>query len=401
MKPATPQDPIVIVSAVRTPIGALLGELSGQAAWQLGAIAISAALARAGVPADEIDEVLMGNVLSAGQGQGPARQAARQAGLPDAVGAFAINKVCGSGMRAAMLAHDMLRSNSADVLVAGGMESMSNAPHLAHVRPGIKAGSTTFFDHMSLDGLEDAYERSRPMGLFGEDCAARYGLSRDALDGFAIASAERARRAAEDGSFEWEIAPVMLGGKTLGGNPAATMARDERPSKLKVDKIPALKPSFKADGVITAASSSANADGAAALVMMRESTAVQRRLAPIARIVGHAVHAQSPEWFTTAPVGAVRRLLDTVGWRAYQVDLWEVNEAFAAVPMALMHELDVAHDVVNVHGGACALGHPIGTSGARIVVTLLGALRQRRLKRGVATVCIGGGEATAVAVEMC
>lgn len=396
MPSSTAQDPIVIVSAARTPIGALLGELSGQAAWQLGAAAISAALERAGVPGDAVSEVLMGNVLSAGQGQGPARQAARHAGLPDAVGAFSVNKVCGSGMRAVMLAHDMLRSRSAEVLVAGGMESMSNAPHLAHVRSGIKAGSTTFFDHMSLDGLEDAYERSRPMGLFGEDCAAKYGLSREALDVFAIASAERARHAGEDGSFEWEIAPLSLGGKG-----AATVARDERPAKLKTEKIPALKPSFKADGVITAASSSSNADGAAALVMMRESTAVERRLAPIARIAGHAVHAQSPQWFTTAPVGAARRLLEQVGWRAYQVDLWEVNEAFAAVPMALMHELDVAHDTVNVHGGACALGHPIGASGARIIVTLLGALRQRRCKRGVATVCIGGGEATAIALEMC
>jgi acetyl-CoA C-acetyltransferase len=389
-------DPVVIVSAARTPIGALLGELSGRSAWELGAVAISAALQRAGAPRDAVDEVLMSNVLTAGQGQAPARQAARRAGLPDATGAITLNKVCGGGMRAAMLAHDMLLAGSAGLLVAGGMESMSNAPHLAHVRGGVKAGATTLFDHMTLDGLEDAYEPGKPMGLFGEECAQKYGFTREALDSFAIASVERARQANESGAFDWELAPVAV----RGGPDSAVVSRDERPFKLKPEKIPMLKPAFKKDGVITAASSSSNCDGAAALVLMRESAARRQGLAPLARIVGHAVHAQEPRWFTTAPVDAIRKLLHKISWRTEQVDLWEVNEAFAAVPMAVMHEFGIAHEVMNVHGGACALGHPIGASGARIVVTLLGALRQRGLKRGVAAVCIGGGEATAMAVEL-
>ncbi|MED5621094.1 acetyl-CoA C-acyltransferase [Ideonella sp. BN130291] len=387
---------VVIVSAARTPLGGLLGDLAGLPAWELGAAAIAAAVQRAGVPRDSIDEVLMGNCLMAGQGQAPARQAARRAGLPDATGAVTLSKVCGAGMRAAMFAHDMLLAGSADVLVAGGMESMSNAPHLAHIRKGVKAGSTSLLDHMAYDGLEDAYEPGKPMGLFGEECALRYGFSREAMDRFAIASVERSQRANEDGSFEWEIAPVPL----KGGAGSVLMSRDERPFKLKVDKIPSLKPAFREDGRITAASSSSNADGAAALVLMRESDAQRQSLAPLARIVAHSVHAQEPRWFTTAPIGAIHKLLDRAGWSSGEVDLWEVNEAFAAVPMAVMHEFKLGIEQMNVHGGACALGHPIGASGARIVVTLLGALRQRGLKRGVASLCIGGGEATAMALEL-
>ena len=386
-------DPIVIASAVRTPLGALLGELSGVPAWELGALAIRAAVQRAGVPADAVAEVVMGNVLTAGQGQAPARQAALAAGLPDAAGAVTLNKVCGSGMRAAMLAHDMLLAGSAEVLVAGGMESMSLAPHLAHMRAGHKAGHVTLYDHMALDGLEDAYERGKVMGLFGEDCAAAYGFGRDAMDGYAVASAERARRANEDGSFDWELTPVVANGRTLLGH-------DERPARLKPEKIPHLPAAFRPDGALTAASSSANADGAAAMVLMRASTAGRLGVTPLARVAGHAVHAQEPRWFTTAPVGAVGKLLQRTGWRAGEVDLWEINEAFAAVPMAVMREYRVPHEAMNVHGGACALGHPIGASGARILVTLLGALRQRGLRRGVASLCIGGGEATAMAVEL-
>jgi acetyl-CoA C-acetyltransferase len=389
-------DPVVIVSAARTPIGALLGELSGLQAWELGAVAIAAAVQRAGVPRDAVDEVLMGNVLVAGQGQAPARQAARRAGLPDAVGAVTLNKVCGSGMRAAMFAHDMLLAGSAEVMVAGGMESMSNAPHLAYVRKGVKAGSTTLFDHMALDGLEDAYEPGKPMGLFGEACAAKYGFDRESQDRFAIASVQRSQQATESGAFDWELAPVAV----TAAKGTAIVSRDERPFKLQVEKIPSLKPAFKPDGTITAASSSSNCDGAAAMVLVRESTARRMGLQPLARIVAHAVHSQEPQWFTTAPVGAVRKLLPKAGWRADQVELWEVNEAFAAVSMAVRQEFGIDPDRLNAHGGACALGHPIGASGARIVVTLLGALRQRGLKRGVATLCIGGGEATAMAVEM-
>ncbi|GAP35823.1 acetyl-CoA C-acyltransferase [Piscinibacter sakaiensis] len=395
-------DPIVIVSAARTPIGGLLGDFAALPAHQLGAVAIRAAVERAGVPGDAVDEVLMGNCLMAGQGQAPARQAALGAGLPTSAGAVTLSKMCGSGMRAMMFAHDMLAAGSADVVVAGGMESMTNAPHLSFVRKGVKYGVTQFYDHMALDGLEDAYEKlpggvGKAMGVFAEECVAKYQFSREAMDAFAIASTERSQRANEDGSFDWEIAPVTLPGK---GGAAAVVTRDEQPFKARLDKIPGLKPAFTKDGRITAATSSSISDGAAALVLMRESVALKRGLSPVARITGHAVHAQAPNWFTTAPVGAIDKLLRQAGWQAGEVDLWEVNEAFAAVTMAAMAEFKLPHEIVNVHGGACALGHPIGASGARIVVTLLGALRRRGLKRGVAALCIGGGEATALGVEL-
>jgi acetyl-CoA C-acetyltransferase len=389
-------DPIVIVSAARTPIGGLLGELSSLPAYQLGAAAIKAAVERAGVPGDAVNEVLMGNCLMAGQGQAPARQAALGAGLPQSAGAVTLSKMCGSGMRAMMFAHDMLRSESADVVVAGGMESMSNAPHLMFARKGVRYGAAQLFDHMALDGLEDAYDRGRAMGVFAEDCVAKYGFTREAQDAFAIASTQRAKVANEDGSFAWELAPVTLAAK--GGDTVVRL--DEQPFKAKLDKIPGLKPAFKKDGTITAANASSISDGAAALVLMRASTAAQRGCTPVARIVAHAVHAQAPAWFATAPAGAISKVLAQAGWAAKDVDLWEVNEAFAAVTMAAMAEFKLPHEIVNVHGGACALGHPIGASGARIVVTLLGALRRRGLKRGVAALCIGGGEATALAVEL-
>ncbi len=389
-------DPIVIVSAARTPIGGLLGDFSSLAAWELGAAAIRAAVERAGVPGDAINEVLFGNCLMAGQGQAPARQAMRKAGLPDSTGAVTLTKMCGSGMRAAMFAHDMLAAGSADVMVAGGMESMTNAPHLMFARKGIKYGAAQLFDHMAMDGLEDAYERGKAMGVFAEQCVVKYGFTREAQDAFAIASTTRAKLANENGSFDWEMAPV-----TLQGRQGETVIKfDEQPFKAKLDKIAGLKPAFKKDGTITAANASSISDGAAALVLMRESTARQHGCTPIARIVAHAVHAQEPQWFATAPAGAINKVLKKAGWDAKSVNLWEVNEAFAAVTMAAMHEFQLPHEIVNVHGGACALGHPIGASGARIVVTLLGALKQRGLKRGVAALCIGGGEATAMAVEM-
>ncbi|MCU0928856.1 MAG: acetyl-CoA C-acyltransferase [Burkholderiaceae bacterium] len=389
-------DPIVIVSAARTPIAGLLGDFASLQAWELGAVAVKAAVERAGVPGDAVDEVLLGNCLMAGQGQAPARQAMRKAGLPDSTGAVTLTKMCGSGMRAMMFAHDMLAAGSANVIVAGGMESMTNAPHLVFARKGVKYGATQLFDHMALDGLEDAYDRGKAMGVFAEQCVAKYQFSREAQDAFAIASTTRSKQANEDGSFDWEIAPVALPGK--GGE--TLVKHDEQPFKAKLDKIPGLKPAFKKDGTITAANASSISDGAAALVLMRESTAKQRGLQPLARIVAHAVHAQAPEWFTTAPVGAIDKVLKKSGWDAKSVDLWEVNEAFAAVTMAAMAEFKLAHEIVNVHGGACALGHPIGASGARIVVTLLGALRKVGKKRGVAALCIGGGEATAMAVEL-
>ncbi len=389
-------DSIVIVSAARTPIGGLLGDFAALAAWELGAVAIKAAVERAGVPGDAVDEVLFGNCLMAGQGQAPARQAMRRAGLPDSAGAVTLSKMCGSGMRAMMFAHDMLAAGSAQVMVAGGMESMTNAPHLMFARKGVKYGAAQLFDHMAMDGLEDAYERGKAMGVFAEACVAKYGFSREAQDAFAIASTTRAKAANENGSFDWEMAPV-----TLPGRSGDTVVKfDEQPFKAKLDKIPGLKPAFKKDGTITAANASSISDGAAALVLMRESTATQMGVKPVARIVSHAVHAQAPEWFATAPAGAIAKALKKAGWTAGQVDLWEVNEAFAAVTMAAMHEFQLPHDIVNVHGGACALGHPIGASGARIVVTLLGALKQRGLKRGMASLCIGGGEATALALEM-
>ncbi len=390
-------DPIVIVSAARTPIGGLLGDFSALQAWQLGAVAIKAAVERAGVKGEAVDEVLMGCCLMAGQGQAPARQATLLAGLPQSVGAVTLSKMCGSGMRTMMFAHDMLVAGSANVLVAGGMESMTNAPHLlVNARKGYRYGAATMYDHMALDGLEDAYERGKAMGVFAEQCVAKYGFTREAQDKFAIASTERALKANTDGSFAWEIAPVMIAGK--GGE--TKIDKDEQPFKAKLDKIPGLKPAFKKDGTITAANASSISDGAAALVLMRESTAKKLGCKPIARIVAHSVHAHAPEWFTTAPVGAIEKVLAKAGWNAGEVDLWEVNEAFAAVTMAAMAEYKLPHERVNIHGGACALGHPIGASGARIVVTLLGALKKTGGKRGVAALCIGGGEATAMAVEM-
>ncbi|HEY9027061.1 MAG TPA: acetyl-CoA C-acyltransferase [Burkholderiaceae bacterium] len=387
---------IVIVSAARTPIGGLLGDFAALAGWELGATAIKAAVERAGVPGDAVDEVLMGCCLMAGQGQAPARQAARKAGLPDSAGAVTLSKMCGSGMRTVMFGHDMLTAGSAEVVVAGGMESMTNAPHLMFARKGIKYGASAVFDHMALDGLEDAYERGKAMGVFAEQCVAKYAFSREAMDQYAITSTQRAKAANESGAFDWEMALV-----TLSGPKGDTVVKfDEQPFKAKLDKIPSLKPAFKKDGAITAATSSSISDGAAALVLMRESTAKARGLQPIARIVSHAVHAQAPEWFTTAPVGAIDKVLKKSGWGVKDVDLWEVNEAFAAVTMAAMAEFKLSHEIVNVHGGACALGHPIGASGARIVVTLLGALRKHGKKRGVAALCIGGGEATALAVEL-
>ena len=389
-------DAILIASAARTPIGGLLGDFANLAAWELGAVAIRAAVERAGVSPDAVDEVLMGNCLMAGQGQAPARQAALKAGLPQSAGAVTLSKMCGSGMRAMMFAHDMLAAGSVDVMVAGGMESMTNAPHLMFARKGVKYGHAQIFDHMAMDGLEDAYERGKAMGVFAESCAAKYGFTREAQDAYAITSTQRAKSANEGGAFDWEMAPVHLPGK--GGE--TVVKWDEQPFKAKLDKIPSLKPAFKKDGTITAANASSISDGAAALVLVRERTAATLGLTPVARIVSHAVHAQAPEWFSTAPAGAIAKALKKAGWTAQQVELWEVNEAFAAVTMAAMAEYQLPHDIVNVHGGACALGHPIGASGARIVVTLLGALRQQGKRRGMAALCIGGGEATALAVEL-
>ena len=389
-------DPIVIVSAARTPIGGMLGDFSSLSAAQLGAAAIRAAVDRAGIAGDAVDEVLFGNCLLAGQGQAPARQAALGAGLPQSAGAVTLSKMCGSGMRAMMFGHDMLVAGSASVIVAGGMESMTNAPHLVFARKGVRYGAAQMFDHMALDGLEDAYERGKAMGVFAENCVAKYSFSREAQDKFAIASTERALKANTDGSFGWEIAPVKVAGK--GGE--VSIDKDEQPFKAKLDKIPGLKPAFKKDGTITAANASSISDGAAALVLMRASTAEKLGCKPIARILAHSVHAQAPEWFTTAPVGAIDKVLKKTGWNAGQVDLWEVNEAFAAVTMAAMAEHKLPHDKVNIHGGACAIGHPIGASGARIVVTLLGALRKTGGRKGVAALCIGGGEATAMALEL-
>ena len=387
---------IVIVSAARTPIGGMLGDFSTLAAHQLGAIAIKAAVERAGITGDAVDEVLMGNCLMAGQGQAPARQAAIGAGLPVSAGAVTLSKMCGSGMRAMMFAHDMLKAESAEIVVAGGMESMTNAPHLMFARKGVRYGAAQMYDHMAIDGLEDAYERGKAMGVFAEQCVDKYKFSRESMDQFAIDSTRRSKLANENGSFDWEMAPVTVPGKA--GD--TVIKFDEQPFKAKLDKIPGLKPAFKKDGAITAATSSSISDGAAALVLMRESTAKRLGVAPIARIVAHSVHAQAPAWFTTAPVGAIEKVLKKSGWAAKDVDLWEVNEAFAAVTMAAMSEFKLAHEIVNVNGGAVALGHPIGASGARIVVTLLGALRTHGKKKGVAALCIGGGEATALAVEL-
>ena len=390
-------DSIVIVSAARTPMGSFQGDFSALSAHDLGGAAIKAAVVRAGIAPDLVNEVLFGNCLMAGQGQAPARQAAFKGGLPISAGAVTLSKMCGSGMRAAMFGHDMLLAGSADVLVAGGMESMTNAPYLLpKARGGYRIGHDRIFDHMMLDGLEDAYEAGRSMGTFGEDCAAKYGFTREQQDNFAIASVQRAQAATKSGAFAAEITAVTVKGRA--GDTVISV--DEGPGKVKLDKIPALKPAFKKDGTITAASSSSINDGAAALVLMRASTAAKLGCKPLARIVAHAVHAQEPNWFATAPVGAVRKVLAKAAWDVKDVALWEVNEAFAVVPMALMHDLALSHDIVNVNGGACALGHPIGASGARIMVTLIYALQARGLSKGVATLCIGGGEGTAVALEM-
>ena len=394
---ANTQDPIVIVGAARTPMGSFQGDFSSLSANDLGGAAIKAAVERSGVSAAAVNEVLFGNCLMAGQGQAPARQAGFKGGLPISAGAVTLSKMCGSGMRAAMFGHDMLLAGSADVVVAGGMESMTNAPYLLQkARGGYRIGHDRMFDHMMLDGLEDAYEAGRSMGTFGEDCAAKYNFTREQQDNFAITSVKRAQAATLSGAFAAEITPVTVKGRA--GD--TVISTDEAPGKVKLEKIASLKPAFKKDGTITAASSSSISDGAAALVMMRASTAAQMGLKPLAKIVSHAVHAQEPNWFATAPVGAVNKALAKAGWSVKDVDLWEVNEAFAVVPMALMHDLNLSHDIVNVNGGACALGHPIGASGARIMVTLMYALQARGLKKGVATLCIGGGEGTAVALEM-
>ena len=395
--PTPHQDPIVIVGAARTPMGAFQGDFSDLAAHDLGGAAIKAAVARAGVAPEKVDEVLFGNCLMAGQGQAPARQAGFKGGLPRSTGAVTLSKMCGAGMEATILAHDQLVAGSRDVMVAGGMESMTNAPYLLKKgRGGYRMGHDKVFDHMMLDGLEDAYEAGRSMGTFGEDCAAKYQFTREQQDAFAIASVTRAQEAARSGAFDAEIAPVTL--KTRKGE--VTVSVDEGPAKARLDKIASLKPAFRKDGTITAASSSSINDGAAAMVLMRASTAQRLGCKPLARIVGHATHAQAPEWFSTAPVGATEKLLKKIGWQVGDVDLWEINEAFAVVPMALMADLKIPHDKVNVNGGACALGHPIGASGARILVTLVHALKARGLQRGLATLCIGGGEATAMAIEL-
>ncbi len=390
-------DPIVIVSAARTPMGGFQGELKGFSAPELGAAAIRAAVERAKIRPEDVEEVFMGCVLPAGQGQAPARQASLGAGLPLAAGCTTVNKMCGSGMKSAMLAHDLLAAGSAEVIVAGGMESMTNAPYLLpKARAGLRMGHAQVLDHMFYDGLEDAYDKGRLMGSFAEDCAQKYAFSREAQDRFAIASLERAQKANKEGWFAWEITPLAI----KAGKEERFVETDEQPFKANFEKIPTLKPAFRKDGTVTAANSSSISDGAAALVMMRRSTAEKRGLAPLATVIGHSTHAQEPGWFTTAPVGAIRKLFERTGWSAKVVDLYEINEAFAVVTMAAMKEHGLPHDKVNVHGGACALGHPIGASGARIVVTLIGALRKYGLKRGIASLCIGGGEATATAIEL-
>ena len=389
-------DPVVIVGAARTPMGAFQGDLKNVSAPELGAAAIKAAVERAGIKAEDVQEVIMGNVLSAGQGQAPARQAALGAGLPLGVGCTTINKMCGSGMKAAMLSNDLLLAGTNTVMVAGGMESMTNAPYLLpKARGGLRLGHGEIKDHMFLDGLEDAYDRGRLMGTFAEDTAAKYQFSREAQDGFAITSLKRAQDAINNGWFAAEITPLTI----KQGKGETTIARDEQPLKANLDKIPQLKPVFRKDGTVTPANSSSISDGAAALVLMRLSEAQKRGLKPLAKIVGHTTHAHEPNWFTTAPVGALKKLFLQTGWNKNDIDLYEINEAFAVVTMAAMHDLDLPHAKVNVHGGACALGHPIGASGARIVVTLLAALEKYGLKRGVAALCIGGGEATAMAIE--
>ena len=391
-------DPIVIVGAARTPIGGLQGDFASLSASDLGAVAIRAAVERAGIKPEDVEEVIFGNCLMAGQGQAPARQAALKAGLPLAAHCTTISKMCGSAMKAAMLANDSLIAGSNEVMVAGGMESMSNAPYLLpKVRTGLRMGHATMQDHMFLDGLEDAYDKGTLMGVFAEACAEQQQFTREAQDAFAMASLSRALAANNDGTFAWEIAPVTVSGRK--GD--VVIDHDEQPAKATPEKIPLLKPAFRKDGTVTAANASSISDGAAALVLMRRSTAEKRGLTPLAVIVGHATHAQEPALFTTAPVGAIQKLYERTGWSGKDVDLFEINEAFAVVAMAAMKAHGLPHEKVNVHGGACALGHPIGASGARIIVTLLGALRKHGGKRGVAALCIGGGEATAMAIELC
>ncbi|CAB3714836.1 acetyl-CoA C-acyltransferase [Paraburkholderia rhynchosiae] len=397
---STSNDPVVIVGAVRTPLGGFQGDLASLTAPQLGAHAMRAAVDRAGLQPQAVEEILMGCVLPAGLGQAPARQAALGAGLPLSAGCTTINKVCGSGMKATMLAHDLLLAGSQRAIVAGGMESMSNAPYLLpKARSGQRLGHGQVLDHMFFDGLEDHYGAAsdgRLMGAFAEDCARHFCFTRDEQDAYASTSTLRAQQAQRDGLFRWEIAPVTLPGRS--GD--RFVDADEAPAKARLDKVSTLKPAFAKDGTVTAANSSSISDGAAALVLMRQSAARERGLSPLAVIHGHATHSQEPAWFTTAPVGAIQKLLAKVGWQVDDVDLWEINEAFAVVVMAAMRELSLPHERVNVHGGACALGHPIGATGARLIVTLLGALRQRGVRRGVASLCIGGGEATALAIEI-
>lgn len=389
-------DPVVIVAAARSPLGRFQGELAGLAGHTLGAHVIRAALDRAALPEVKVDEVLMGCVLPAGQGQAPARQAARGAGLPDAVGATTINKVCGSGMKATMLGHDLIMAGSADIVVSGGMESMSNSPYLlTKARGGYRVGHDRILDHMMLDGLEDAYQAGRPMGDFGEATADAYQFTRQDQDNFAIETLTRARAAIDQGAFKAEIVPIAIYGK--GGDKVVEL--DEHPLKVSAEKIPALRPAFRPNGTITAASASANADGAAALILTRRSIAMRENLPMLAQIMGHATHSQEPSWYTTAPIPAIRKLLDKTGWKIGDVDLFEINEAFAVVAMAAAKELGITRERLNVHGGACALGHPIGATGARLIVTLLHALKGHDLKRGIAALCIGGGEATAIAIE--
>lgn len=391
------EDPVVIVSAVRTPTGGFQGELQSLRATELGSAAIRASVERAGIDAQDVEEVLFGCVLPAGLGQAPARQAAIGAGLGVATVCTTVNKMCGSGMQTAILAHDLLLHGSANVVVAGGMESMSNAPYLLdRARGGLRMGHGRVLDHMFLDGLEDAYEPGRLMGTFAEDCAQANHFSREAQDAFALASLTRAQQAIANGWFDDEIVPVDV----IIGKEQRRIIHDEQPPKARLDKIPTLKPAFRQGGTVTAANSSSISDGAAALVMMRQSQAQRRNLKPLAIVRGHAAFADEPGLFTTAPIGAIQRLFAKTGWSADDVDLFEINEAFAVVALIAMRQLQLSHDKVNVHGGACALGHPIGASGARILVTLLWALRQRRLKRGVAAICIGGGEATALALEI-
>jgi len=391
-------DPIVIVGMSRTPMGGFQGDLAPVRCPDLGAAAIRDALARAQVKPEDVDEVVMGCVLPAGQGQAPARQASRGAGVPDKAGCTTVNKMCGSGMRAAMFAHDMLAAGSVDVMVAGGMESMTNAPYLLEkARGGYRMGHGRVLDHMFLDGLEDAYDKGRLMGTFAEDTAEHYQFTREDQDKFAITSLERAMKATNEGVAAKEITPITIKGR----KGEVVVDTDEQPRKANLDKIPQLKPAFREGGTVTAANSSSISDGAAALVMMTRSEAEKRGLTPIATIVGHATDAREPRWFTTAPIGAIEKLMERTGWTTSDVDLWEINEAFAVVTMAAMRDLKLPHDQVNVYGGACALGHPIGASGARIMVTLMNALKNHGMKRGVASLCIGGGEATAVALEMC